>query len=135
MYVPQRAEFRNEARPPGAFADIVIASDDSLFGHSAFRYVGWAARQWQWATMMGLRKFQEVIGLQGGDPRVCDDTSLLPRALRTQPALLRFCSMAAPAKRWRSRPGRNLIPTNSRRPLRMRAATVWPATCTNWARR
>ena len=31
----------------------------------------------------GLRKFQEVIGLQGGDPRVCDDTSLLPRARET----------------------------------------------------
>ncbi len=31
----------------------------------------------------GLRKFQEVIALQGGDPRVCDDTALLPRAERT----------------------------------------------------
>jgi pyrimidine-nucleoside phosphorylase len=31
----------------------------------------------------GLRKFQEVIELQGGDPRVCDDTTLLPRARRT----------------------------------------------------
>jgi thymidine phosphorylase len=31
----------------------------------------------------GLRKFQEVIELQGGDPRVCDDTGLLPRAART----------------------------------------------------
>jgi pyrimidine-nucleoside phosphorylase len=31
----------------------------------------------------GLRKFQEVIALQGGDPRVCDDTSLLPRAAET----------------------------------------------------
>ena len=30
-----------------ADADMVVASDDSLFGHSAFRYVGWAARQWQ----------------------------------------------------------------------------------------
>jgi pyrimidine-nucleoside phosphorylase/thymidine phosphorylase len=28
----------------------------------------------------GLRKLQEVIELQGGDPRVCDDPSLLPRA-------------------------------------------------------
>ena len=44
-----------------ADADMVIASDDSLFGHSAFRYVGWAARQWQWATMMGLRKFMEMV--------------------------------------------------------------------------
>jgi thymidine phosphorylase len=31
----------------------------------------------------GLRKFQEVIGLQGGDPRVCDDTSRLPAARET----------------------------------------------------
>ena len=44
-----------------ADADIVISSDEALFGHSAFRYVGWAARQWQWATMMGLRKFQEMV--------------------------------------------------------------------------
>jgi pyrimidine-nucleoside phosphorylase/thymidine phosphorylase len=28
----------------------------------------------------GLRKFQEVIELQGGDPRVCDDPARLPRA-------------------------------------------------------
>jgi enoyl-CoA hydratase/carnithine racemase len=44
-----------------ADADIVVASDDALFGHSAFRYVGWAARMWQWALMMGLRKFQEMV--------------------------------------------------------------------------
>src|SRR5690606_36669259 len=24
-------------------------------------YVGWAARMWQWALMMGLRKFQEMV--------------------------------------------------------------------------
>ncbi|HXB56195.1 MAG TPA: thymidine phosphorylase [Vicinamibacteria bacterium] len=28
----------------------------------------------------GLRKFQEIVELQGGDPRVCDDGSRLPRA-------------------------------------------------------
>jgi len=44
-----------------ADADLVIASDESLFGHSAWRYVGWAARMWQWAVMMGLRKFQEMV--------------------------------------------------------------------------
>ena len=42
-------------------ADLVISSDDALFGHPAFRYVGWAPRMWQWATMMGLRKFQEMV--------------------------------------------------------------------------
>jgi len=44
-----------------ADADIVIASDDALFGHSAWRYVGWAARMYQWVLMMGLRKFQEMV--------------------------------------------------------------------------
>ena len=44
-----------------ADADLVISADDALFGHSAFRYVGWAARMWQWALMMGLRKFQEMV--------------------------------------------------------------------------
>lgn len=42
-------------------ADLVISSDDALFGHTSFRYVGWAARMWQWALMMGLRKFQEMV--------------------------------------------------------------------------
>ena len=31
----------------------------------------------------GLRKLQQVIELQGGDPRVCDSTALLPRAKET----------------------------------------------------
>jgi enoyl-CoA hydratase len=44
-----------------ADADIIVASDDSLFGHSAFRYAGWAARMWQWTLMMGIRKFQEMV--------------------------------------------------------------------------
>jgi len=44
-----------------ADADIVITSDDALFGHPSFRYVGWAPRMWQWATMMGVRKFMEMV--------------------------------------------------------------------------
>jgi enoyl-CoA hydratase len=44
-----------------ADADLVISSDDALFGHAAFRYAGWAARQWQWCTMMGIRKFMEMV--------------------------------------------------------------------------
>ena len=44
-----------------ADADMIVASDDALFGHSAFRYVGWAARMWQWALMMGLRPFMEMV--------------------------------------------------------------------------
>jgi enoyl-CoA hydratase len=42
-------------------ADIVVASEESLFGHAAFRYAGWAARMWQWALMMGLRPFMEMV--------------------------------------------------------------------------
>lgn len=42
-------------------ADIVVAADDALFGHAAFRYAGWAARMWQWTLMMGLRNFQEMV--------------------------------------------------------------------------
>jgi enoyl-CoA hydratase/carnithine racemase len=44
-----------------ADADLVIASDDALFGHPAFRYAGWGPRMWQWATMMGMRRFQEMV--------------------------------------------------------------------------
>ena len=44
-----------------ADADLVISSEDALFGHAAFRYAGWAARQWQWCTMMGVRKFMEMV--------------------------------------------------------------------------
>jgi enoyl-CoA hydratase len=42
-------------------ADLVVASDDALFGHAAFRYAGAAPRMWWWATTMGLRKFQEMV--------------------------------------------------------------------------
>lgn len=44
-----------------ADADIIVSSDDALFGHPSYRYVGWGPRMWQWATMMGLRKFQEMV--------------------------------------------------------------------------
>ena len=44
-----------------ADADLVISSDDALFGHPAFRYVGWGPRLWTWAEMMGLRKFSEML--------------------------------------------------------------------------
>lgn len=44
-----------------ADADIVIASDDALFGHAAFRYSGWGPRMWSWALTMGTRKFKEML--------------------------------------------------------------------------
>lgn len=44
-----------------ADADLIVSSDDALFGHPSFRYVGWAPRMWQWATMMGLRNFMEMV--------------------------------------------------------------------------
>jgi enoyl-CoA hydratase/carnithine racemase len=42
-------------------ADLVIASEEALFGHASFRYAGWAARMWTWAETMGLRRFQEMV--------------------------------------------------------------------------
>lgn len=44
-----------------ADADLVIASDDAVFGHPSFRYHGWGPRMWWWAQTMGLRKFQEMV--------------------------------------------------------------------------
>jgi len=44
-----------------ADADLVVASDDALFGHPAFRYVGWGPRMWAWAMTMGIRRFQEMV--------------------------------------------------------------------------
>jgi enoyl-CoA hydratase/carnithine racemase len=44
-----------------ADCDLVVSSDEALFGHASFRYAGWAARQWQWISMMGLRKFSEMV--------------------------------------------------------------------------
>ena len=44
-----------------ADADLVIASGDALFGHPAFRYVGWGPRMWAWAMTMGIRRFQEMV--------------------------------------------------------------------------
>jgi enoyl-CoA hydratase/carnithine racemase len=42
-------------------ADLIISSDDALFGHPAFRYVGWGPRLWTWAETMGYRKFAEML--------------------------------------------------------------------------
>ena len=42
-------------------ADLVVSSEDALFGHPAFRYVGWGPRLWTWAETMGLRKFTEML--------------------------------------------------------------------------
>lgn len=44
-----------------ADADLVIASDDALFGHPSFRYYGWGPRMWTWVQTMGLRTFQEMV--------------------------------------------------------------------------
>ena len=44
-----------------ADADIVISSEDTLFGHPAFRYIGFGPRMWTWAQTMGIRKFQEMV--------------------------------------------------------------------------
>ena len=44
-----------------ADADLVVSSDDTLFGHPAFRYVGWGPRFWSWIETMGMRKFSEML--------------------------------------------------------------------------
>jgi enoyl-CoA hydratase len=44
-----------------ADADLVISSEDALFGHPAFRYVGWGPRLWTWAETIGLRRFSEML--------------------------------------------------------------------------
>ncbi len=44
-----------------ADADLVISTDDALFGHPSFRYYGWGPRMWWWAQTMGIRKFQEMV--------------------------------------------------------------------------
>jgi enoyl-CoA hydratase/carnithine racemase len=44
-----------------ADADLVIASEETLFGHPSFRYYGWGPRMWTWVQTMGLRKFQEMV--------------------------------------------------------------------------
>jgi enoyl-CoA hydratase/carnithine racemase len=52
-------------------ADLVIASDDALFGHPSFRYYGWGPRMWTWVLTMGLRPFQEMVFT--GRPFTADD--------------------------------------------------------------
>ncbi|MBH0114420.1 enoyl-CoA hydratase/isomerase family protein [Novosphingobium sp. YJ-S2-02] len=42
-------------------ADLVIASDDALFGHPSFRYAGWGPRMWTWLETIGYRKFAEMV--------------------------------------------------------------------------
>lgn len=44
-----------------ADADLLISSDDTLFGHPAFRYAGWGPRLWTWIEQIGLRKFSEML--------------------------------------------------------------------------
>ncbi|MDE2303149.1 MAG: enoyl-CoA hydratase/isomerase family protein [Sphingomonadales bacterium] len=44
-----------------ADADIIVASDDALFGHPSFRYAGWGPRMWQWLETVGVRAFSEML--------------------------------------------------------------------------
>src|ERR1700712_2969825 len=68
-----------------ADADLLISSDDALFGHAAFRYAGWGPRLWTWCEMMGVRKFKEMLFT--GRPFTADEmdkigfiNSVVPRA-------------------------------------------------------
>jgi len=65
-------------------ADIVISSDDALFGHPSFRYMGWGPRMWTWIETMGLRKFQDMLftgrPFTAAEMDKCDFlTSVVPR--------------------------------------------------------
>src|SRR3546814_641585 len=42
-------------------SDVCSSDLDALFGHPAFRYVGWGPRTWTWIETIGLRKFQEML--------------------------------------------------------------------------
>ena len=44
-----------------ADCDLLVSSDDALFGHPAFRYAGWGPRLWSWVETIGLRKFSEML--------------------------------------------------------------------------
>ncbi|MDR7156923.1 enoyl-CoA hydratase/carnithine racemase [Sphingobium xenophagum] len=44
-----------------ADADLIVSSDDALFGHPSFRYAGWGPRMWQWLEMVGVRRFSEML--------------------------------------------------------------------------
>jgi enoyl-CoA hydratase len=44
-----------------ADADLLVSSEEALFGHPAFRYAGWGPRLWTWVEMIGLRRFQEML--------------------------------------------------------------------------
>jgi enoyl-CoA hydratase len=44
-----------------ADADLLVCSDDTLFGHPSFRYAGWGPRLWTWIETIGLRKFSEML--------------------------------------------------------------------------
>lgn len=90
-------------------ADLVVSSDDALFGHPAFRYVGWGPRLWWWAETMGLRKFSEMLFT--GRPftaKEMDDCG--------------FLNSVVPAMRWKPRP------TSTRWPARGRAPPT-PSRC------
>jgi enoyl-CoA hydratase/carnithine racemase len=44
-----------------ADCDLLVSSDDALFGHPSFRYAGWGPRLWTWVETIGLRKFSEML--------------------------------------------------------------------------
>ena len=44
-----------------ADCDIIVSSDDALFGHPSFRYAGWGPRMWQWLETVGVRAFSEML--------------------------------------------------------------------------
>ena len=86
-------------------ADLVVSSDDALFGHPAFRYVGWGPRLWWWAETMGLRKFSEMLFTgrpfsAQGDVRVrLHQQCRAPREARGGDAEVRACVLEVASHR------------------------------------
>ena len=72
-------------------ADLVVSSDDALFGHPAFRYVGWGPRLWWWAETMGAA---QVL-------RDAVHRAAVQRARRCTSAVSSTAS--CPARNWRRR--------------------------------
>ena len=105
-------------------ADLVIASEDTLFGHPAFRYVGWGPRMWAWVQTMGLRKFQEMVftgrPFTAGEMYDCNFVNkVVPRdQLEARDGQVRPGLFALPADR-RGVPAEALLPDEQAVPRRV----------------
>lgn len=78
-------------RTAGALLEVSLLLGSEMLvlsGHAKTPEEGKALLMDALASGRGLRKFKELIAAQGGDPRMCDDVTLLP-----QPAVIRQVSV------------------------------------------